>query len=146
MTRRCLLSPGLFALALGLLATAVVLAVAIGSVTLPPATVVSVLAAKVFPWLDWPRFTPTDEAIVWALRLPRVLVAALVGAALAVAGVQMQGLFRNPLASPDIIGTSAGARWGPLWPFQPDSQPFRRSTFQPSLSSEAPWRWWPSMV
>lgn len=110
MTRRCLLSPGLFfALALGLLATAVVLAVAIGSVTLPPATVVSVLAAKVFPWLDWPRFTPTDEAIVWALRLPRVLVAALVGAALAVAGVQMQGLFRNPLASPDIIGTSAGA-------------------------------------
>ncbi len=113
MTRRFLLSPALFfALALGMLAVAIVLGVAVGSVTLPPATVVAVLVAKVLPWFDLPRFTPTDEAIVWALRLPRVLVAALVGAALAVAGVQMQGLFRNPLASPDIIGTSAGGALG----------------------------------
>jgi iron complex transport system permease protein len=113
MTRRYFLSPSLFfTLALGLLAAAVVLGVAIGSVTLPPATVVAVLVTKVLPWVELPYFSATDEAIVWALRLPRVLVAALVGAALAVAGVQMQGLFRNPLASPDIIGTSAGGALG----------------------------------
>lgn len=101
-----------FTLAGGLLATAVVLGVAVGSVTIPPATVAAVLASKLAPWLGVGGFTPTDEAIVWAMRLPRVLVAALVGAALATAGVQMQGLFRNPLASPDIVGTSAGGALG----------------------------------
>lgn len=54
-----------------------------------------------------PTFT-----IVWLLRMPRVVMAALVGAALGVAGAQMQGLFQNPLASPDIIGVSAGGALG----------------------------------
>ncbi len=49
------------------------------------------------------------DAIVWELRLPRALLAALVGAALASAGVLTQGLFRNPLADPGILGVSAGA-------------------------------------
>ena len=49
------------------------------------------------------------DAIVWELRLPRALLAALVGAALACAGVLTQGLFRNPLADPGILGVSAGA-------------------------------------
>ena len=49
------------------------------------------------------------DAIVWQLRLPRALLAALVGAALASAGVLTQGLFRNPLADPGILGVSAGA-------------------------------------
>ncbi|MFQ3588737.1 MAG: iron ABC transporter permease [Chloracidobacterium sp.] len=101
-----------FTLALGLLAAAVVFGVAIGSVPLPPSSVLAVLVGKLFPWLGVGDFTPTEEAIVWAMRLPRVLVAALVGAALAVAGAQMQGLFRNPLASPDIVGTSAGGALG----------------------------------
>ena len=47
-----------------------------------------------------------------SIRLPRVAVGMLVGAALAVAGVQMQGLFQNPMASPDIIATSTGAALG----------------------------------
>ncbi|MCS7079614.1 MAG: iron ABC transporter permease [Chloracidobacterium sp.] len=101
-----------FPLAIGLLGASVVLGVAIGSVTVPPATVVAVLVSKLLPWLRADGLSPTDEAIVWAMRLPRVLVAALVGAALATAGVQMQGLFRNPLASPDIVGTSAGGALG----------------------------------
>jgi iron complex transport system permease protein len=50
--------------------------------------------------------------IVWLLRMPRTVMAALVGAALSVAGAQMQGLFQNPLASPDIIGVSAGGALG----------------------------------
>jgi iron complex transport system permease protein len=52
------------------------------------------------------------DAVVWSLRLPRVLLGATVGASLGVAGVLMQGLFRNPLAAPGIVGTSAGAALG----------------------------------
>jgi iron complex transport system permease protein len=50
--------------------------------------------------------------IVWDIRMPRMLTAALVGAALAVSGAIMQGLFRNPLADPGLIGVSAGAGFG----------------------------------
>ncbi len=53
-----------------------------------------------------------DTVIVWDIRLPRVLTATLVGAALAVSGAVMQGLFRNPLADPGLIGVSAGAGLG----------------------------------
>lgn len=53
--------------------------------------------------------TGLRDAIVWELRLPRALLAALVGAALASAGVLTQGLFRNPLADPGVLGVSAGA-------------------------------------
>ena len=52
---------------------------------------------------------PLRDAIVWQLRLPRALLAALVGAALACAGALTQGLFRNPLADPGVLGISAGA-------------------------------------
>ncbi|MHC5653990.1 FecCD family ABC transporter permease [Stappia sp.] len=53
-----------------------------------------------------------DSVILWQVRLPRVLLGALVGAALAVSGAMMQGLFRNPLADPGIVGVSAGAGLG----------------------------------
>lgn len=56
--------------------------------------------------------SPRDMTIVWDIRMPRVLTAALVGAALAVAGAVMQGLFRNPLADPGLVGVSAGAGLG----------------------------------
>ena len=52
------------------------------------------------------------QAIVWELRLPRVLIAALVGAVLALAGASMQGLFRNPLADPYLLGIASGASLG----------------------------------
>lgn len=54
----------------------------------------------------------TDQAILLQLRLPRILLAGLIGSILAVAGVVMQGLFRNPLADPSLIGVSAGASAG----------------------------------
>src|SRR5690606_25846649 len=50
-----------------------------------------------------------DRIIVYAIRLPRIVMGIMVGAALAVAGATMQGLFRNPLADPGIVGVSAGA-------------------------------------
>src|SRR5690606_12837459 len=55
---------------------------------------------------------PAVVMVVWDLRLPRVLLGALVGAALAMAGAVMQGLFRNPLADPGLIGVTGGAAFG----------------------------------
>lgn len=56
--------------------------------------------------------TPSDQAIVGELRLPRIALAALVGFSLATAGAVMQGFFRNPMADPSIIGVSSGAAVG----------------------------------
>ena len=55
---------------------------------------------------------PQQDAILWAIRLPRVLLGALVGGALAISGAALQGVFRNPLADPGIIGVSSGAALG----------------------------------
>jgi iron complex transport system permease protein len=55
-----------------------------------------------------------DDAIVWTLRLPRVLMASLVGAALACSGATMQGMFRNPLVEPGLIGVSSGSALGAI--------------------------------
>lgn len=54
----------------------------------------------------------TDRTIIWDIRLPRTLIGAFVGAALAVSGAILQGLFRNPLADPGLVGVSAGASFG----------------------------------
>ena len=59
-----------------------------------------------------PNFSPAELSIVWFVRMPRVLVALLVGAALAMSGAVMQGIFGNPLADPGIVGISAGASLG----------------------------------
>src|SRR5690606_28530082 len=58
--------------------------------------------------------TARDRLIVYEIRLPRVVLGMLVGAALAVSGALMQGLFRNPLADPGIVGVSAGAGLGAI--------------------------------
>ncbi|HLE98936.1 MAG TPA: iron ABC transporter permease [Gaiellaceae bacterium] len=54
----------------------------------------------------------TEEAILWEIRVPRVILAALVGAMLALAGATYQGVFRNPLADPYLLGVAAGAGLG----------------------------------
>jgi iron complex transport system permease protein len=56
--------------------------------------------------------SPTQESILWDIRLPRVVLGALVGAMLAVAGASYQGVFRNPLADPYLLGVAAGAGLG----------------------------------
>jgi len=56
--------------------------------------------------------SPTDESILWDIRLPRVVLGALVGAMLAVAGASYQGVFRNPLADPYLLGVAAGSGLG----------------------------------
>jgi iron complex transport system permease protein len=59
-----------------------------------------------------PGLPDAVETVVWQIRGPRVVAAVLVGSALAVAGAAFQGLFRNPLVSPDILGASSGAALG----------------------------------
>jgi len=63
---------------------------------------------------DLPEQVLRDHAVIYNIRLPRMLLGVLVGAALAVSGLLMQGLFRNPLADPGLVGVSAGAGLGAI--------------------------------
>jgi iron complex transport system permease protein len=94
------------------LAVALVLGVGVGSVAIEPGDTVAILAHR-FLGLDIPKtWSDATETIVVELRLPRVLTAMLVGCALAVAGATFQGLLRNPLADPYVLGTASGAALG----------------------------------
>ena len=89
-------------------------AINIGPANISIATTARILLSRI-PFLGGlisETWTPVQEAVVIAIRLPRVLTGAIVGAALAVAGCAMQGLFRNPMASPYILGVSSGAAFG----------------------------------
>jgi iron complex transport system permease protein len=94
------------------LAGALVLAVARGSVSIPASAasqmMLNALGLGRFP-ATW---SPQEETILLTLRVPHALAAALVGAALATAGALFQGLLRNPLADPYVMGTSGGAAFG----------------------------------
>ena len=95
-----------------LLVVVVVLAAAVGSVQIPFLTTSSILISKL-PLIELtPNWTSALETIVLEIRLPRVILAGLVGAALAIAGATYQGLFRNPLADPYLIGVAQGAALG----------------------------------
>ena len=88
------------------------IAAALGAVPISPLSIVKMVLNKL-PIIDFlATWQPSDETILFQIRLPRVVAGALVGAALAVAGVLFQGLLRNPMADPYIIGTSAGAALG----------------------------------
>lgn len=94
---------------------AVFLAVLLGSLlvgryALSPGQLIHMLWTRISGGAaDWPL---SDDKVVFAVRLPRVAAAALVGAALAVSGAAYQGMFRNPMVSPDILGASTGAGFG----------------------------------
>ncbi len=91
---------------------AVVLSVAVGPISISPRALVDTLLAHV-PGVHLSTATsPLDEAIVWQLRLPRVVLAAMVGAILAASGATYQGVLRNSLADPYLLGAAAGAGLG----------------------------------
>jgi iron complex transport system permease protein len=94
-----------------LLVVMLVAGVGIGSVRIPARTVLQILVAPLTQSVTG-DIPPSWPVIIFRLRLPRVLVAMQVGAALALAGGTMQGLFRNPLADPYVVGVSSGAAVG----------------------------------
>jgi iron complex transport system permease protein len=93
-----------------LLLAVLVVCVSIGSVTVAPADTLRVVGDHL--GLGGVVASPIDDQIVWELRVPRVLAAALVGAALALAGAALQVTVRNALADPQVLGASAGASTG----------------------------------
>ena len=95
-----------------LLIVAVAAGIVLGNVPVPLADSVAILARRLLAWpvaQTWPAST---ETIVMELRLPRVITALIVGTGLAVAGATFQGLLRNPLADPYVLGTASGAALG----------------------------------
>ena len=93
-----------YVLALGALIGLTALAFAVGRYPVSVSEILSVLFGQ--------QANPTVETVVLQVRGPRVLAALIVGAALAAAGTAYQGMFRNPLVSPDILGVSTGAALG----------------------------------
>ena len=95
-----------------LLLFSIVLCVMSGSVSLPFSLTWKIILNHL-PFLSFdPSWTPAQESIVWNLRLPRVFLALIIGAMLATSGVAFQGILRNPLADPYILGVSTGAAFG----------------------------------
>ncbi len=107
--RRGLIAAGV---GIGALLVALVAGIALGEVAVAPADTLAIIAHRIFGWpatVTWPQ---TAETIVFDLRVPRVLTAMAVGASLALAGAAFQGLLRNPLADPYVLGTASGAALG----------------------------------
>ena len=98
-----------------LLVIVVIWAAAVGSVSVPISQSAKIVLAKL-PFVNKDKLLEgiprANKLIIWDIRLPRVLLAGLVGGGLASAGVVMQALFRNPLADPQVLGISSGAAFG----------------------------------
>lgn len=97
-------------LVIGLVAS-VVVTVGIGPVSIDPDVVARIIAFHLGAPVEV-TWSPADDNIVWLIRVPRVLLGVLVGAALAMTGVAVQSLVRNPLADPYLLGISSGASAG----------------------------------
>ncbi|EHQ88898.1 FecCD family ABC transporter permease [Desulfosporosinus youngiae] len=105
--RRAGAFPGLLILLSVLLVILLLIVVGVGRYPLHPFTVLQVLLSKWVPIEPtWPQ---QAEGVVFTLRLPRALAAVLVGSALSLSGACYQGVFKNPLVAPDVLGVSSGA-------------------------------------
>jgi iron complex transport system permease protein len=98
--------------AVAFLVGSLLIGVLVGPVHLGVGRVLDSIAARLHvPGVSSP-LSPTEEAILWDIRMPRVVLGALVGGMLALAGATYQGVFRNPLADPYLLGVAAGAGLG----------------------------------
>ena len=88
------------------------ISIAVGRFNISPFEIIRILASKFLPIEK--TWDPTLETVIFNVRLPRIIAAILVGASLSTAGAAYQGMFKNPLVSPDILGASAGAGFGLL--------------------------------
>lgn len=82
----------------------------LGRYRINPFTAIKIIAGRVLPIQR--TWTAAQESVVINIRLPRIIAAALIGASLSVAGAAYQGMFRNPMVSPDLLGASTGAGFG----------------------------------
>jgi iron complex transport system permease protein len=94
------------------LVLSILLGISIGTVSVPMVTIIEIIGAKIFGGISLESIDPMYSSIVLNIRLPRVILAGLVGASLAIAGAAFQGLLRNPLADPYTLGVSSGASVG----------------------------------
>jgi iron complex transport system permease protein len=111
--------PVFYAVLFPILALSILSAIAVGSTHIEWRTILQVAGLKLLPhgWIEGRGITNADIVIVWLIRVPRVVVAGFVGMGLASAGAVMQGLFRNPLAEPSLVGTGSGAVLGAVISF-----------------------------
>lgn len=110
--RSARLRPGLVVVAVCCLAVATLVGILVGPVRLATGDVLRELLVRL-PFVDGTSgLTEREAAILWQLRVPRVVLGGLVGAMLAMAGASYQGAFRNPLADPYLLGVAAGAGLG----------------------------------
>lgn len=113
-----------FAVILALLVFTFIISFGTGRYAVAPAEVIASIWSGIKHGLWWigsmlglqstepPFLTGSEDTVIWLVRMPRITAAILVGAALSVSGATYQGLFRNPMVSPDILGASAGASVG----------------------------------
>ncbi|MGC3954435.1 MAG: iron ABC transporter permease [Propionicimonas sp.] len=99
-----------FGIAVAVLVVVIVTSFLMGRFPVSPLEALRIIASHVVP--IEPTWQAMDAKVVWEVRLPRVIMAVLVGAALSCSGTAYQGVFRNPLVSPDILGVSAAASLG----------------------------------
>ncbi|XPP27468.1 MAG: FecCD family ABC transporter permease [Leucobacter sp.] len=111
-SRHTALTAGLFIALTVALIVAVLISAGTGQLGVPPQEVLGSILHRIgIDWLPMPTH-PVGDQTLWAIRFPRVAMAVLVGAGLAVAGLLMQAIFGNPLAEPGVIGISSGAAVG----------------------------------
>lgn len=83
---------------------------ALGRYPISPNTLVKVLLSKIFPIAK--TWSNQAETVIFQIRLPRIIIALFIGSALSLSGLTYQGLFQNPMVSPDVLGTTSGAAFG----------------------------------
>lgn len=82
----------------------------VGRYPINPFTLIKVLLSKIFPITQ--TWNNSVENVIFKIRMPRILSSAIIGAALSISGLSFQGMFKNPMVSPAVLGTSSGAGFG----------------------------------
>lgn len=95
-----------------LVAVALIGAVCLGPVFVDPGKVLQIIGHHLVGWPGERDWSLSEDVVIWQIRLPRVLLGAVVGAVLGVAGMTIQAMVRNPLAEPHLLGVTAGASTG----------------------------------